>query len=213
MNPAELAALLDGPVVVTIDLHRGHLDPEVATLPLPPEASSALLGRVVPALDGFRAAGVPVMHVVTYYRTADEVLSNPYWAAQWGRPDSVRREIAIHNVGEVAGLELMPGVFVEGDHVVRTKKRYDCFVGTDLEVVLRTLGCGTLLVSGVNTNSCVLATTVAASVKDFGVVVMEDLVDSMMGPDLHRAALDILAGSFAFVAASDDVLAAVGAPV
>lgn len=96
---------------------------------------------------------------------------------------------------------------------MRTKKRYDSLVGTDLEVTLRTLGCRTPLVSGVNTNSCVLATTVSASVKDFGVVVMEDLVDSMMGPSMHRAALDVLAGSFAFVASSDDVLGALGAPV
>jgi nicotinamidase-related amidase len=213
VNADELAPLLEAPAVVTIDLHRGHLDPEVAPLPLAPEASAALMGRVVPALASLRRAGVPVVHVVTYYRTAEEVLSNPYWAAQWGRPGSVRKEIAIHNVGDVPGLELMPGVYAEGDHVVRTKKRYDCFIGTDLEVTLRTLGARTLLVTGVNTNSCVLATSIAASVKDFRVVVMEDLVDSMMGPDMHTAALEILAGSFAFVTPVGGVLDALGSGV
>ena len=81
---------LPDPVVVTIDLHRGHLDPEVATLPLPADAAAALVERMVPALDAFRRQGVPVVHLVTAYRDRPEILSNPYWAFQSGRPGRVR---------------------------------------------------------------------------------------------------------------------------
>jgi biuret amidohydrolase len=87
--------------------------------------------------------------------------------------------------------------------VVTTKKRYDCFVGTDLEFVLRSGGHDGLLILGVNTNSCVIATAIAASVRDFSVFVVEDGVDSMLGEDLHRAAKQIIAASFGWVVRGD----------
>ena len=33
-GPEALRSMAHNPAVVTIDLHRGHLDPEVATLPM-----------------------------------------------------------------------------------------------------------------------------------------------------------------------------------
>ena len=199
----------DAPVLVTIDLHRGHLDPGVATLPLPADAAAALMGRALPAAAAPRALGVPAVHLVTACRDRAEILADPYWAAQSGRPGSTRAAIAEHDLAGMPGLELMPGLLADGDVVIDTKKRYDRFVGTDLEFVLWSAGRRTL-VAGVNTTSCVLATAIAASVPDFAVVALEDLVDSMMGPDAHAAALGILAGSFAFVASSSEVVAALG---
>ena len=193
------ATLATKPAVVTIDLHRGHLDPSVATLPLPAEASAALVQRVVPLLDTYRELGLPVIHVVTSYRNREEILSNPFWRFQSGRAGSTRREIAEHNLEWLPGLELMPGIERSGDVVIRTKKRYDCFVGTDLEFVLRTSGYDSLLVLGVNTNSCVLATTLAASVRDFAVFVVEEGVDTMLGRALHEAAEAVIQASFAWI--------------
>jgi len=106
------------PAVVTIDLHRGHLDPEVATLPLPADAAAALVERVVPLLDAYRALSVPVIHVVTSYRDREEILSNRYWRFQAERPDSPRRAIAEHNLEWLPGLELMPGIRRPGDILV-----------------------------------------------------------------------------------------------
>ncbi len=71
------ATLIRRPAVVTIDLHRGHLDPEVATMPLDGAAAAALLEVVVPALARLRDVGVPIVHVVTSYRDASEITSNP----------------------------------------------------------------------------------------------------------------------------------------
>ena len=194
-----LAALATNPAVVTIDLHRGHLDPSVATLPLPAGASAALVQRVVPLLDAYRELRLPVIHVVTSYRNREEILSNPFWRFQSERPSSTRRGIAEHNLEWLPGLELMPGIKRSGDRVVLTKKRYDCFVGTDLEFVLRTGGHDALLILGVNTNSCVLATTLAASVRDFAVFVVEEGVDTMLGRALHEAAEAVIQASFGWV--------------
>jgi nicotinamidase-related amidase len=191
--------LAQRPAVVTIDLHRGHLDPAVATLPLPTEASAALLNRVVPALHALRELGVPVFHAVTAYRHRSEIVSNPYWRFQAGRPGSARRRIAEHNLVGMRGLELMPGVAGPRDVLVETKKRYDCFVATDLEFALRSGGCDSLLLFGVNTNSCVVATALAASVRDFAVFVVEDGVETMLSRALHEAALAVIDASFGWI--------------
>lgn len=196
---ASLETLALRPVALTIDLHRGHLDPEVATLPLTSDAAASLLERVVPLLDDYRALGVPVVHLITAYRDREEILSNPYWRFQAGRADSARRNIAEHNLDGMPGLDLMPGIAREGDTVIETKKRYDCFVGTDLDFVLRSAGYDSLLVTGVNTNSCVLATSIAASVRDYSVFVVEDGVDTMLSTELHDGALAIIDASFGWV--------------
>jgi nicotinamidase-related amidase len=194
------------PAVVTIDLHRGHLDPGTATLPLPADASAALVQRVVPLLDEYRALGLPVIHIVTSYRDRDEILSNRYWRFQANRPDSPRRQIAEHNLEGMPGLELMPGIERPGDRVVATKKRYDCFVGTDVGFLLETGQHDAVLVLGVNTNSCVIATSLAASVRDYAVFVVEEGVDTMLGRDLHEAALAVIDASFGWVIAAETTL-------
>jgi biuret amidohydrolase len=193
------------PAVVTIDLHRGHLDPAVATLPLPPDAAAALVERAVPLLDEYRALGVPVIHIVTAYRNRDEILSNAYWRFQAGRADSARRHIAEHNLIGMPGLELMPGIERPGDTIIETKKRYDCFIGTDLGFLLETGGHDSLLVLGVNTNSCVIATSLAASVRDYAVFVVDEGVDTML-PSLHDAALAVIDASFGWVIGAETTL-------
>jgi biuret amidohydrolase len=85
------------------------------------------------------------------------------------------------------------------------KRRYDCFLGTDLEFTLRHLGVNTLLITGVNTNSCVLATTIIASTKDFACIVIEDCVETVDGPEFHEAALKCLARAFGWVLGSEQV--------
>jgi len=198
--------LAANPAVVTVDLHRGHLDPAVATLPLPSEASAALVERTVPILAGYRDAGVPIIHVVTAYRDRDEIVSNPFWRFHAGRERSPRSAVADHNLVGMPGLELMPGILGMGDRVVMTKKRYDCFIGTDLGFLLRSGRHDAILIVGVNTNSCVIATAIAASVRDYAVFVVEDGVDSMLGQRLHDAALDVIDASFGWVIAAEETL-------
>ena len=108
------------------------------------------------------------------------------------------------------GLELMPGIGRYGDAIVRTKQRYDCFIGTDLELVLRAGRHDAVLLLGVNTNSCVIATAIAASVRDYAVFVVEEGVDTMLGPELHAAALSVIAASFGWVVPAQVTLDALG---
>ena len=182
--------------ILTIDLHRGHLDPDVATLPLEQSRAAAVTAASTSFLDAVRPLGVPIVHVITSYRDTDEILSNPFWHFQANRPGSSRARIAEHNLEGLPGLELMPGLLGTGDLVVATKKRYDCFIGTDLDITLRSHGIGTVVILGVNTNSCVLATSVAASVRDYAVFIVREGVDTMLDRSFHDAALKVLDASF-----------------
>lgn len=191
--------------VVTIDLHRGHLDPAVATMPLEAGVAAEVTATNARFNGAMRAAGVPVIHVLTAYRNEEEIASNPWWRAVAGTSAS-RRNVLRHQLPGSPGLELMPDVVEPADAVVDTKKRYDCFLHTDLEHALRSLHIDTLLLTGVNTSSCVIATAIAASVRDFTTVVVSDCVASMDGP-LHEPALAVIGGAFGWVMSSDEIVA------
>jgi biuret amidohydrolase len=193
------------PAVLTIDLHRGHLDPDVATLPLPADVSAAVVAANVEFLEAARAAGLPVVHMVTSYRDRDEIASNAFWRAI-ADTEATRANVLQHNLPQSPGTQLMPRVYAKGDRVVDTKKRYDCFLHTDLEFVLDQLGVNTLLITGVNTNSCVLATTIAASVRDYACIVVEDCVDTVDGKEFHEMALECLRRAFGWALPAHEVL-------
>ena len=186
--------------IVAIDLHRGHLDPDVATMPTSPEVARAVIAANRRLLDWARSLGMPVIHLLTQYRDAAEIVANPFWRTRAEDPGATRRNVLRHNLRGTPGVAIMPELFDPSrDLVVDTKKRYDCFLGTDLDFTLRAHGVNTLLVTGVNTNSCVLATTAAANVRDYAVIVVSDCVDTMDGPALHEAGLMCIRTAFGSV--------------
>jgi biuret amidohydrolase len=195
---------------VAIDLHRGHLDPAVATMPLAADKAARVVAANRRFLDRCRRAGIPVVHLLTQYRDADEIRANPFWRTRADNPDNPRKNVLRHNVAGMPGVSVMAELLHDGDWIVDTKKRYDCFIGTDLDLLLRAHGLNTLLVSGVNTNSCVLSTVAAACSRDYAVVVVEDCVDTMDGRELHEAALACMRTAFGFVMRSDEVFAILG---
>ena len=180
---------LERPVLVSIDMHRGHLDPAVATLPLPAERSRALIARAAPIYAALRAHGVPIVQVVTRYRRPHESESNPFWGA---KKSAVRARSHEHNLFGSPGTQIVPELFAPSDIVVDSKKRYSAYLHTDLEFVLRDLGARTVLLAGVNTNSCILCNAFETVNRDFELVLLKDCVDSMDGEEAHRMALALI---------------------
>lgn len=195
------------PAVVAIDLHRGHMDPAVATLPLEAKRAAAVVEANRKFFLECRQAGIPIVHLVTKYRDVGEIRSNPFWRTRADDPKVSRKNIERHNLAGMPGCEIMPELYDKRDWVVDTKKRYDCFIATDLDFLLRKNGINTLLITGVNTSSCVLATSIRANVLDYATVIIEDCVDSMDGPELHKAALACFSAAFGWVMGSEDALA------
>ena len=193
--------------VVAIDLHRGHLDMEVATMPTSPETAKRVIAANKRLFAWARGAGIPVVHLLTRYRDVAEIAANPFWRTRAEDPHATRQNVLRHNLAGMPGVQIIDELHDrERDFVVDTKKRYDCFLGTDLDFLLRSHGVNTLLITGVNTNSCVLATTTAANVRDYAAIVVEDCVDSMDGPALHEAGLLCIKTAFGFVLDADSVM-------
>ena len=193
--------------IVAIDLHRGHLDMAVATMPATPEVATRVIQANRHLMDWARGAGIPVVHLVTQYRDAEEIRVNPFWRTRSEDPDNPRKNVLRHNIIGMPGGEIMPGLHdTARDWVVNTKKRYNCFVATDLDLLLRSHGINTLIVTGVNTHSCVLSTVTAACSMDYAVVVASDCVDTMDKPELHDAALLCIRTAFGFVMTSREIM-------
>lgn len=198
------------PAIVAIDLHRGHLDPEVATMPLPADQCRAVIDANRRFFDMARGRCVPVIHLLTMYRSVEEIRTNPFWRTRADDPAATRKNVERHNLAGLPGVQVIPELLAPEDWVIDSKRRYDCFIGSELEFCLQKNGINTLLITGVNTNSCVLATTIAACVRDFAAIVIEDCVDTMDGADLHRAALSCVSTAFGWVMTGEAALAAIG---
>jgi nicotinamidase-related amidase len=196
--------------VVTIDMHRGHLDMAVATMPAKPEDARRVIANARAALDFARAEQIPVVHVILVYRRlpglGSEGMVSPFWKAMHaalgeldrlvpGRRSTVRE----HNVEGSPGTEIIPELYASGDYLINNKKRLDCFYGTDLRQLLDTLGVKNVVLMGINTNTCVLNTSFTAFNFDYRVVVLSDCVASMYGDDLHVLGLQNVARCLGWV--------------
>jgi nicotinamidase-related amidase len=195
--------------VVAIDMHRGHLDPAVATLPLPAERCAPVIKRAAALFSDLRARGVPIIHVVTEYRDPAEIAANPFWKAAHDDASKARRGILRHNLIGSPGTEIIPDLHDPRDVVVGSKKRYSVFQPTDLEFVLRRrLGVDTVILAGINTTTCVLCAAFEATNRDFRVIVAADAVDSMDGEDMHRFALRLIEAALGWPLSNEEIVRA-----
>jgi nicotinamidase-related amidase len=200
--------------IVTIDMHRGHLDMDVATMPAKPEDAKRVIANARVALDFARSQGIPVVHAILVYRRlpglGSEGMASPFWKAMHaalgeldrlvpGRKSTVRE----HNVEGSPGTQIIPELYAAGDYVVNNKKRLDCFYGTDLRQLLDTLGVKNVVLMGINTNTCVLNTSFTAFNFDYRVVVLSDCVASMYGDDLHVLGLQNVARCLGWVVTNE----------
>jgi len=196
---------------VAIDMHRGHLDPAVASLPLAAERCGPMIARAVALFQELRALGVPIVHVVTEYREAGEIAANPFWKAIHDDPVKARKGILKHNLAGSPGTQIIPALWAEGDLKVGGKKRYNCFYATDLEFLLRSRGVDTVIFAGINTTTCVLNTAFEATNRDFRVVIAAEAVDSMDGEEMHRFALRLMSAAVGWVLSNEEILKALRA--
>src|SRR4029450_12722926 len=81
----ELSLKAEETAIVTIDMHRGHLDMEVATMPAKPEDAKRVIASAKEAAELSRKSKIPVVHVVLVYRRlpgiGSEGMVSPFWRA------------------------------------------------------------------------------------------------------------------------------------
>jgi nicotinamidase-related amidase len=171
------------PVLLSIDIQRGYaLPPEEMGIALMggQEAMIANAERIVRAA---RAAGIPIVFFSEEHRSD---------GIDFGRELDGNEDV--HCVEGQKGTELWPTLVPgPGEYHIR-KRRYSCFFGTDLEILLKGLGASTLILIGGLTDVCVHYTYADSHQHDYHVRVVSDCVigSSQSRHDASLSAMEYL---------------------
>jgi len=148
---------------------------------------AAVIGRL---LASFRSAGALVVFTAFGSLTEDGRDLVPY-VRLWNRQCRERLGIpAIVAVGD-PGYAIMPGLAPTPNEPVVNKTAQGAFHSSALDHILKQNGIDTLVVTGMYTNHCVMATCIGAADAGYRVIVPEDAVGSWRR-DLHEQALDMM---------------------
>jgi ureidoacrylate peracid hydrolase len=172
-----------------------------------PEGVSGKRGRqltmsieMAPRLEAFikacRDVGMPTIFVQTiHYPWTD----SPSWVRRLEKDggDSVCRP-------GTWGAQFYAGIQPQEGDIVIMKHRYSAFLGTDLDMILRSRGIRSLLISGVGTNVCVESTLRDGYMRDYYIVLLEDCVGAT-DLELHQATLKNVNLHFGTVSNSNQV--------
>ena len=100
----------------------------------------------------------------------------------------------------LAGLEVAPG-----DLHLHAKRRYDCFHGTELDLLLRCRRAENVILCGVTTHQCVMSTAFSARHRDYRVLLPRDACAGVSAA-YHAAALFCLSDVYAYITDSTTLL-------
>jgi len=96
-----------------------------------------------------------------------------------------------HAIRGMAGTRIISELKPEAGDVIVHKRRFSAFFKTDLDITLRELGVGTVVIGGVSTEICILSTAYDAVCNNFKVIVVDDCCASRLRETRDRV-LDIL---------------------
>jgi nicotinamidase-related amidase len=164
----------------------------------------AVLERINRVAAACRRAGILVIHTSNVFR-ADG--SNLGVLAEF---DPIVKT-GILNKGSAAAA-LHQNLVVDIRDILLDKPRFGAFHGTDLELILRSRGIDTLVITGIATNVCCETTAREAAVRDFRVLFLSDGTATFSIGDLSAAALQkatcaTLGKVFAQVLTVDEIIA------
>lgn len=168
------------PALIVIDIQQdGGMPVEVGGIPRMDgfEAMVAATERVVSAA---RSANVPVIFFQEIHRRSGVDFGRELDGAE-----------GPHCIEGEPGTGLWPTLLPREDEYFIAKRRYSCFFGTELSILLKGLGVSTLVLTGGLTDVCVHYTFADAHQHDFYCRVVEDAVIGS-AESRHGASLDAM---------------------
>lgn len=182
-HPARTALLV-------IDMQNDFVLPDAA---VPAAGGVEIIPRIAELRERARTAGLPVIFTMEMHRSD-------------GSDFGIELEFEPpHCLEDTPGVEIVDRLQPErGERVIQGKRRYDAFLGTDLDLVLRTSGVENLVVVGVCTDVCVTSTVQHARNLDYRCFVVRDAVAGT-SDDRHGAALFCLEHVFAHVGDAEEI--------
>jgi nicotinamidase-related amidase len=165
--------------LLVIDMQHDFVDLDAGCYNVGAEHTVAPTAAAVAAM---RQAGLPVIWTMEAHRPS---------GLDGGLENSADCIFAPHTVEGTRGIEIVPELAPGPDDLVVRKRRYNCFLGTELDLLLKALRIDTLVVTGVSSDVCVHWTVGEAFQRDFHVRVLEDCVAGTSLED-HEASLLIM---------------------
>ncbi|MEV6356676.1 cysteine hydrolase [Streptomyces hydrogenans] len=197
----------DGAVLLTIECQQGVVGADSALPELAAVArKSGALANVARLVDAAHEAGVQVVHAVAERRPDGRGSSSN---ARLFRA-AARLPVQQHS-GSMAVRVAEPIQVADEDLVVRRLHGLSPLAGTDVDALLRNLGCRTLVVTGVSANVAVPNAVFDAVNLGYTVVVPQDAIAGVPAdytPAMIRNTLALVAT----IATTDDLLTAWKAP-
>jgi nicotinamidase-related amidase len=184
VSASDVIADPDRTALLVIDMQNDFVLPE-AELSTP--GAMDLIPTIAAFADACRERGFPVIYTREMHRPGLEdfgiegCFEPPHCLEGTDGPDIV------------AGLEPHAK-----DFVVSAKRRYDAFMGTELDLLLRGLRVENIIFAGVCTDICVISTVLSARNRDYRCYVLSDAVDAT-SPQRQAAALTCMSHMFARV--------------
>jgi nicotinamidase-related amidase len=173
------------------------MDFQTAVVEMFPTEKEALLARTARLVEDARQIDMRVIHVVASYRE--------------GYPEVGARNLLFgplrgsgRFVEGSAGTEVHAAVAPKPGEVVVTKRRFNAFFGTDLDMILRANSIETLVLAGIATSGVVLSTARHAADADYRVVIVEDCCADR-DAEVHRVLMGKVFARWAAVVKSADV--------
>ena len=198
-------------MVVTVDVQNDfcHSEGFLGRLGAPMGQIQAMVPGLARFLDAARERGVPVTHVISHH---DEEYASPVVTEQklrHGLPmelDGRALRDAPYCLKNTWGAELY-GIDARAGEEVVVKHRYSGFKGTNLDLILRSAGIQTVILTGVATNACVESTGRDVYMHDYYLVFVGDGT-ATTSPAAHQATLANIDQFFGQVATIDEIVAA-----
>ena len=161
---------MNATVLLVMDVQRGIIERF--------DDDPGYLQRLSSAINAARSEGIPVVYVTISFRPGHPEIS----------PRNATFAAAAASGGLVDGTpatEIHPAVAPQPGDLLVTKRRVSAFTGSDLQVVLRSLGAGTLVLTGIATSGVVLSTLrQAADPDEVHTALLASGVDA--DPEVHR---------------------------
>jgi ureidoacrylate peracid hydrolase len=209
MHDMDLAQLVDPrhAALIVVDMQNDFCDSDgaLARSGADPRLIQAMAPCLLRLVEVARGIGLPIIHVRTEHSPWTD-------SAAWlGRHHGSPRTVCYPGTW---GADYYPGFEPRidggrkpGSHeFVVTKHRYSGFVGTELDLVLRSHQIRSVIMTGEATNVCVESTARDAFMRDYLVAFVSDCTAST-SQAAHDATLFTMGRHFATVAASDEILA------
>lgn len=168
---------LRNPALLIIDMQNDFVRPDG---PMPVRGAEKIIGPIQSVLDAFREKWLPVIHVLRIHRKNGcdvEIMRQDIFS---------RTPFAVE---ETPGAAVISELEPEEGEILLHKTRMSAFMNTELDLILRTLGCDSVVIAGIQTPNCIRTTAFDAMAYNYPTWLVEDAI-AAQSEEIHQANLN-----------------------